>query len=403
MSILIDSKLETSIEKLPFELVERKGVGHPDTICDAIAERASQYYSQYFYNNYGRVAHHWFDKVMLIGGESNLDYGRGEIIKPYKIIFAGKGAKYFGDQKIPLDEILYTACADVLSEVLTDFDPKKHMVIVDEIVDHQGAGRQNNRYRPNNADELVELNDQNLVSNDCNLLSSHAPLSRLEKLVLYTEQYVCGPTFKKINPDTGWDVKVFGSRQGEQFKLLVNIPFLAKDINSLEHYFQRKNEIQRQIADYVKQELNLTPELTLNATDRNGRPYLTVLGSVADTGDVGVVGRGNRLNGLITPMRAMSIEAPAGKNPLDHTGKLYGVLCQKLADQIFSTIGKPVEVHIFTSKEAALNNPDEISVRIQDWIENEDERAKVEKIIKININSMEDITKELIFDGITMW
>lgn len=123
-----------------------------------------------------------------------------------------------------------------------------------------------------------------------------------------------------MNPDTGWDVKIFGSRRHEDFKLIVNMPFLAKDIHSLEEYFSRKKECQDQIARYIHETLGLTPDLMLNATDRNGRPYLTALGSVADTGDVGVVGRGNRLNGLITPMRSMSIEAPAGKNPLDHTG-----------------------------------------------------------------------------------
>lgn len=141
----------------------------------------------------------------------------------------------------------------------------------------------------------------------------------------------------------------------------------------------------------------------LNATDRNGRPYLTALGSVADTGDVGVVGRGNRLNGLITPMRSMSIEAPAGKNPLDHTGKLYGVLAQRLADQIFETIQKPTEVHIFTSKEAPLHNPDEISVRIQQWDGNEVDRKRIEDLVMNAVHSMGDVTTDLIFKGVTMW
>lgn len=402
-SLQMQANNDYYIENIPYELVERKGTGHPDTMCDAIAERASRYYSQYCVKHFGRVAHHWFDKVMLLGGDADVNYGKGELVRPYQLIFAGKGAYSFGNQKIPLEEILFQAAADVLSEVTTGFDPRKHLVIDCRIVDHQGAGRKNSRYRPMKLEEMIKIGDKRLVSNDCNLLHAHAPLSRLEKLVLYTEQYINGSEFKNVNPDTGWDVKVFGSRQGEQFNLIVNMPFLAKDIHSLEQYFARKAECQEQIAAFIEKNLGLRPELMLNATDRNGRPYLTALGSVADTGDVGVVGRGNRLNGLITPMRSMSIEAPAGKNPLDHTGKLYGVLTQKVANEIYEEIGKSVEVHIFTSKEAPLDNPDEINVNIHNWDENVEEKEKIEKIVNNYINSVDKITHELIFDGITMW
>ncbi|MCJ8174440.1 methionine adenosyltransferase [Clostridium botulinum] len=403
MKLYIGSKSDTYIEDLPFELVERKGVGHPDTICDAIAERASQYYSQYFYETYGRVAHHWFDKVMLVGGESNISYGKGELIKPYKIIFAGKAARTFAGKDIPLFEILHRAAADVLSEVLTGFNPEKHMEIVDEIIDHQGAGRKNCRYRPITLENLVDLDDTNLVSNDCNLLSSHAPLSRLEQMVLFTERYINGAEFKKRNPDTGWDVKLLGSRHGENFKLIINMPSLGSCIESLDHYLERKNILSNEILNFIVETLNITPELIVNPQDKNGHLYLTSLGSAGDTGDFGVVGRGNRLNGLITPMRAMSIEAPAGKNPLDHTGKLYGVFSQRLAYELYEVVNKPVEVHIFTSKEAKLNNPDEVSVRIQDWDENEQSRNEVTKIIEGSLNNMKEITKDLIFKGITMW
>lgn len=396
------SESQASVEDLSFELVERKGVGHPDTICDAIAERASQYYSRYCLEYFGRVAHHWFDKVMLIGGESDIGFEKGEIVKPYKLIFAGKGAHYYGETKIPMDDIFFKASADVLSEVLTGFVPEKHLEISNEIVDHQGAGRKNSRYRPMVSTDLIALEDKNRVSNDCNLLSGYAPLSILEQMVLYTEKYINGSIFKKKNPDTGWDVKIFGSRSMDEYKLVANIPFLSKFIKSYEHYLKRKEEVTLEIQAYLKDKFSVLPELTINPQDRNNKIYLTTLGSVADTGDVGVVGRGNRINGLITPMRSMSIEAPAGKNPLDHTGKLYGVLAQSLADDIYNILNKPVEVHIFTSKEASLNDPDEIIIRIMDY-SNEKDQKIVREIIDKAINSVEEITKDLIFKGITMW
>lgn len=401
--IFVSKDLKPHVELLPFELVERKGVGHPDTIADAIAERASMYYSQYFHNKYDRIAHHWFDKVMLIGGSSNIEFGCGEVLKPYRIIFAGKAAKKYNDELVPLDEILFNAAKDVLSEVLTGFDAEKHLVIINEIVDYHGAGRINLRYQPMSSKDLVSLVDTNLVSNDCNLLSGFAPLSRLERIVYDVEQYINGKEFKKIMPQTGWDVKLVGSREYDTYKLLINIPFLAGQVEDVKSYFEYKNKAVKLIEQFISDKFDVKVELTVNPQDNNEKYYLTALGSVADTGDVGAVGRGNRINGLITPMRTMSIEAPAGKNPFDHTGKIYGHLVRKLSDEIYDEIKKPVEIHIFTSKEAKLNNPDHVSVQISDWTENEKDVLVINKIVKKRLDEVNEITKEFIFTGTIMW
>ncbi len=52
-----------------------------------------------------------------------------------------------------------------------------------------------------------------------------------------------------------------------------------------------------------------------------------------EMGDDGATGRGNRGNCLITPMRPMSIEAIAGKNPVNHVGKIYNVIAQQVAEE----------------------------------------------------------------------
>lgn len=385
-----------------YELVERKGVGHPDTMCDAIAERASRYYARYCVEHFGRVAHHWFDKVLLFGGEATIDFGEGELTKPYTVLYAGKGAYRFGDQEIPLEEILFRAAADTLAEVTTGFDPERHLTVRCEIVDHQGSGRGRSRYRPLGPEDLTEIGDTSLVSNDCNLLHGYHPLSTLEAMVYETEQLINGAAFKAANPDTGWDVKVFGSRRGSEYRMIVNMPFLARDIDTMETYLRRKDECRAQVAAFLDTTFGMVPDLLFNPTDRNNRPYLTALGSVADTGDVGVVGRGNRLNGLITPMRSMSIEAPAGKNPLDHTGKLYGVLAHQLAREIGEMLGMPVDTHIFTSKEARLDQPDEVVVEVHGELDEEHRAQAHDHVIK-RLAAMGDVTRSLVFDGITMW
>ncbi|MGC2997205.1 methionine adenosyltransferase [Streptomyces sp. G35A] len=387
-----------SVEDLPYELVERKGVGHPDTMCDAIAERMSRYYAQYCLDQFGGVAHHWFDKVTLYGGGADIDYGRGELTRPYRVKVFGKGAFRVGSAEIPLRDLMFRAAADVLAEVTTGFDATRHLVVELGVVDHQGSGRGVSRYQPASPDDLVPLHAPGLVSNDTNLLHGYAPLSRLETAVMGLENLVNGSDFKTRHADTGWDVKVFGSRRGDTFSLVVNMPFLAAGIESLDHYWARKAVIQKELEEYTRS-LGLDDfTMLMNATDRNGRPYLTALGSVADTGDVGVVGRGNRVNGLITPMRPMSIEAPAGKNPLDHTGKIYNVMAMRLARQVHEQCGGPAQVHIFTSKEAPLERPDEVVVTAPDADE-----EKVRVLAEAAVAGSGALTAELIERGITLW
>lgn len=403
MNIHIVPNTNTPINSMDFELVERKGIGHPDTMCDAIAERASRYYSLYCLEKFGRVAHHWFDKVMIIGGETEVEFGRGVITKPYKIIFAGKAAYQCGDEKIDLDQILYRAAADVLDEVLTDFDPNRHMVISNEIVNYQGPSRKQSRYRPMSIEDLVDMENIESVSNDCNLVSAYAPLSTLEYLVLSCEKYLNNKEYKKKNPDIGWDIKVFGVRKKDNVTIIANIPFIAKHVPDYDYYENRIRELTEELRNYLELISNVRIEMHVNPERRTNKVYLTTLGSVADSGDVGVVGRGNRINGLITPMRSMSIEASSGKNPIDHTGKLYGVLSQTLANSIYELTNKPTEVHIFTTKEASISEPNEVIIKIENWSDNELEKSKIESLVKENLSNMREITKHLIYEGIDQW
>ncbi|MCI4348950.1 MAG: methionine adenosyltransferase, partial [Thermoplasmata archaeon] len=78
-----------------------------------------------------------------------------------------------------------------------------------------------------------------------------------------------------------------------------------------------------------------------------GRFYLTVTGLSMEAGDDGSVGRGNRANGLITPCRPMSLEASAGKNPVNHVGKIYNLLGILIANDIVQEAkGNIREVHV---------------------------------------------------------
>ena len=49
----------------PVEIVERKGLGHPDTLCDALAEEVSLALSRFYRERFGFVLHHNVDKKQI--------------------------------------------------------------------------------------------------------------------------------------------------------------------------------------------------------------------------------------------------------------------------------------------------------------------------------------------------
>ena len=61
------------------EVVERKGIGHPDTICDALAETLSRNLCQEYQRRFGEILHHNVDKALLCGGRAAAAFGGGRI------------------------------------------------------------------------------------------------------------------------------------------------------------------------------------------------------------------------------------------------------------------------------------------------------------------------------------
>jgi len=129
--------------------------------------------------------------------------------------------------------------------------------------------------------------------------------------------------------------------------------------------------------------------------------YLTVTGLSLENGDDGSVGRGNRVNGLITPFRPMSTEAAAGKNPVTHVGKLYNVLAGQIASRIaeeageevpevqvrlLSRIGSPIDLPALASVE--LCTPDEGTYRR--W------RPRAEEIADLCLGRINDLTDQIV-------
>ena len=88
------------------EFVERKGLGHPDTLADLLAESLSRNYSRYTLKKFGVILHHNFDKTGLLGGKSSVTYGGGYLTSPIRVLINGRVSTSFSNQRIPYKRII---------------------------------------------------------------------------------------------------------------------------------------------------------------------------------------------------------------------------------------------------------------------------------------------------------
>lgn len=349
------------------EIVERKGLGHPDTICDLVAEETSIALSKFYIKEFGSIMHHNVDKMLLVGGEANPSFKGGKIVKPIEIIIAGRAVKEKKGKTLPIEEFAKEAAKKSISKNIRHLNVEDHIKIDVKI-------------RPGSRD-LIELFDRFgkgdiPLSNDTSIGTGFYPLDTLEKAVLETEKLLNNPYTKRIYPFIGEDIKVMGVRNKGKITLTIAIAIVDKHVSSLDDYLQKINEVKEFLEgqDWFGEET----ELTINAADNYGKEsiYLTVSGTSAEGGDDGQVGRGNRANGLITPYRPMTLEAVAGKNPVSHVGKIYNLfaieLCRLIveggyADQaycyIVSQIGKPINEPLVLDIQVGNRDFDEKAIR----------------------------------------
>ena len=344
------------------EIVERKGLGHPDTICDAVMESVAVELAQAYLKACGRVLHFNADKGMLVAGQVACRFGGGSVLAPMRLVMGDRATFEWKGKHIPVKEIVERTAYKWLKAHLPRIKPLKDLECQVEL-------------RPA-SEELrsVTKRRREAVANDTSATVGYAPLTPTERLVFQVEQFLNGPSFKKEFPDTGEDVKVLALRTGRDVTVTVAMPFLAPLIRTESEYFKRKASVERVLTDFVQRKCGaqFSPHVFLNMLDQPGTgeagAYLTLLGTSAEAGDSGEVGRGNRVCGVISLRRPASAEAAAGKNPVAHVGKIYNVLAQVLAEDIYkkvpglqdatvwitSQIGKPISTPQTVAVEVTL-------------------------------------------------
>jgi S-adenosylmethionine synthetase len=336
-AVVVEALAERPVGRRRVEMVERKGLGHPDTICDSLVEAIAVALNGMYLERLGMVAHYNVDKALLIAGQCRKWFGGGDVTRPMELIVGDRATFEAAGQTLPVEETALAAVDAWLARHLRRVSPHLRT----RIALAPGSAELTGIFAPRPA--------TGTLSNDTSGASGYAPLSATEEIVMAVEQFLNGPTFKTRFPDTGHDVKVFGRREDERLSLTVAMPLLADATPSEVAYFRRKDEILSALAAQFPA-TSLDIAWRLNNLDVPGRGtdgvYLTLTGTSAEDGDSGQVGRGNRANGLIAFSRPGGGEATAGKNAVAHAGKVYSVLSHHLARSIHATVPGLAEVYV---------------------------------------------------------
>ena len=336
--LVIEALTDTPVARRRQEIVERKGLGHPDTICDSIVEAISVDLNRMYLDQLGAIPHYNVDKALLIAGRCAKHFGSGCVSEPMELIVGDRATSVVGHRVLPVEEVARTAVVNWIERYLPAVRPGHNLLT--RIALAPGS------------EELCAIYDEHapsIASNDSCGASGYAPLSPTEALVLAVEEYLNSAGFKAQFPETGQDVKVLGVRRDDDLALTVAMPLGCLALASEDAYFRRKDEI---LDDLIRRfrSAPFALDWRLNCLDHPGRGtagvYLTLTGTSAEDADSGQVGRGNRANGLIAFSRPTGGEAAAGKNPVAHAGKIYSVLSHRLAALVHARCPELQEVYV---------------------------------------------------------
>jgi S-adenosylmethionine synthetase len=405
------------IDETPFELVERKGIGHPDTLCDMIAEGVSQAYARYCLERYGVILRHMVDKIAISGGGARVMFGGGEMQKPVRLYLNCRFTRSFGKESIPYLEIVREVVHQQFSQVLPLLNLDQWLVIVDNTHFSQGPGvvyegdgtTRNERqfFFEVPQGEYAVFHGNSLRANDTSTTVGYSPLSATEKVVLLVERTLNSIEFKKTHPYVGTDIKVMAKRVQRRLELTVCIPFIAVYTNDAHFYAEKLALLKELIARMVSAEYSQFEVLvSLNTRDNPQKSdfYLTFTGSAIESGDEGVVGRGNRYNGVISFTRHMSMEACCGKNPVYHVGKLYTALSARMSEDIHTRTGLETYVYLTSQMGRSLSDPWSVCVEVCGVHEvTPAHQQMIEAIVEQHLSNIGETTALIVRGGIALY
>ncbi|MEF8789416.1 MAG: methionine adenosyltransferase [Haloarculaceae archaeon] len=381
-----------AVEDQEVEIVERKGLGHPDSICDGIAEHVSRALANAYIERFGKVLHYNTDETQLVAGSAAPAYGGGEIIEPIYMLITGRATNRYDGRRIPTETIALRAARDYLTEQFPHLDFGTDVVVEARLGEGSGDLR-----------DVFGEDGRVPMANDTSFGVGHAPLTETERIVLNTERRLNGE-YKAENPEVGRDVKVMGKREGDRIDVTVAVAMIDRYLEDLSAYDDAVRGVREFVEGMAAEYTDREVEVHVNTADDydEGAVYLTTSGTSAEMGDDGSVGRGNRANGLITPNRSMSMEATSGKNPVNHIGKIYNLLSTEIAEAVVEDVDgiREARVRLLSQIGQPIDRPHvaDASLVTEEGVSVADIGADVEAVIDEELANVTDVTRRVI-DG----
>ncbi|QSG10119.1 methionine adenosyltransferase [Halapricum desulfuricans] len=389
-NIRVQPTEDRAVEDQDVEIVERKGIGHPDSICDGVAESVSRALAQAYLDRYGTVLHYNTDETQLVAGTAAPAFGGGEVLDPIYLLVVGRATKTYDGRRFPAESIALEAARTYLDETFPSLD-----VGTDVIVDvklGEGSG---------DLQEVFGEDGAVPMANDTSYGVGHAPLTETERIVLNTERKLNGP-YSDDNPAVGQDIKVMGKREGDHIDVTVAVAVIDDYVESMSEYRETIEGVREYVSDLASEYTDRSVDVYVNTADNydEGAIYLTTTGTSAEQGDDGSVGRGNRANGLITPNRPMSMEATSGKNPVNHIGKIYNLLSTEIAQSVSDRVDgiREVQIRLLSQIGQPIDKPHVADAQLvtEDGVSVADVESEVEATIDDELSDITDVTEAVI-------
>ncbi|ELZ44664.1 S-adenosylmethionine synthetase [Halorubrum californiense DSM 19288] len=380
-----------AVEDQEVEIVERKGIGHPDSICDGVAESVSRALSQLYLDRVGKVLHYNTDETQLVAGRAAPAFGGGEVVEPIYILIVGRATKEYDGEQLPVDSTALAAARDYLSEAIPELEYGTDVVV--DVKLGEGSG--------DLQDVFGEETQEVPMANDTSFGVGHAPLTETETIVHEAERAL-NTTYHDDHPELGPDVKIMGKREGDRIDITVAAAMVDAYVDGLGEYDDAVESVRGYVDDLAREYTDREVNVDVNTADDydEGSVYLTVTGTSAEQGDDGSVGRGNRANGLITPNRPMSMEATSGKNPVNHIGKIYNLLSTRVAESVTSEVDgiRDLQVRLLSQIGRPIDEPHVADAQIvtEEGVELGDIEADVLDIVDRELADVTDVTRSVI-------
>jgi len=382
-----------AVEDQSVEIVERKGVGHPDSISDGLAESVSRALSQLYLDRVGKVLHYNTDETQIVAGRAAPAFGGGEVIEPMYILIVGRATKQYEGQQLPVNSTALTAAREYLNETIPELEYGTDVIV--DVKLGEGSG------------DLQEVFGEDgatvPMANDTSFGVGHAPLTETERIVSTAEGEL-NTTYASEHPELGPDVKIMGKREGDHINITVAAAMVDAYIEDIEAYAAAVDNVEAYVTDLAEEITDREVSVDVNTADDldEGSIYLTVTGTSAEQGDDGSVGRGNRANGLITPNRPMSMEATSGKNPVNHIGKIYNLLSTEIAESVVDEVEgiRDLQVRLLSQIGKPIDEPHVADAQVvtEAGLAVADVDSEIREIVDRELTDVTDITRKVI-DG----